>query len=260
MKAYDDSEESVTGYDFDKFEIRNTCTFVVAFKLKDSNENYIICKDSIFVYNYENTIDEVMSDFSVRKDYEDFPDIKDYIEDYPDVKDFLPEGENPGPIDWLLAYVKWIGACIKTFGNNFLGFFRWLKDCFPIVFKNLSIALYNMVCDLKTLFLYLFKPKTKSIKSMVEKKIPGFSKLVNVIKSKDKESLPYLKLFGVKFGFFPELIDSNTKSFMRSMSSFILYMIFGFCVVRLLGKLFGFAIGSGGDDDSGDGYDYIGHI
>ena len=258
MKAYDDSEESVTGYDFDEFEIRNTCTFVVAYKLKDSEDNYTVCAD--LVYDYEYIIDNVMGDFSVRKDYKDFPDIKDYIENFPDTEDFLPEGEDPGPIDWILAYFKCVIACIKTFGNNFIGFFRWLKDCFAVAFDNLAIALYNMVCDLKTLFLYLFKPKTKSIKSMVEKKIPGFSKLVNVIKSKGKESLPYLKLFGVKFGFFPELIDSNTKSFMRSMSSFILYMIFGFCVVRLLGKLFGFAIGSGGDDDSGDGYDYIGHL
>lgn len=258
MKAYDDSEESVTGYDFDKFEIRNTCTFVVAFKLKDSDDDYVVCAD--FVYDYEKTIDNVIGDYTVKRDYEDFPDIHDYIEDFPDVEDFLPEGEDPGVIDWILAYIKWIGACVKTLGNNFIGFFKWLKDCVPVAWKNLGIALYNLVCDLKSLLLYLFKPKTKSIKSMVEKKIPGFSKLVNVIKSKDKESLPYLKLFGVKFGFSPELIDSNTKSFMRSMSSFILYMIFGFCVVRLLGKLFGFAIGSGGDDDSGDGYDYIGHL
>lgn len=253
MKAYDDSEESVTGYDFDKFEIRNTCTFVVAFKLKDSNENYIICKDSIFVYNYENTIDEVMSDFSVRKDYEDFPDIKDYINDYPDVEDFYPEdGGVLGPIDWILAYVKWIGACLKTFGKNFLGFFRWLKDCTSVLWNNLSIFGYNLVCDLKSLLLYLFKPKTKSINTMVNKKIPGFINLKNSFNNTNKAKLPYFKLFGTKFGFDFSVIDSDTKSFLRTISSVLIYIVFAVGVLKLIGKVFGFNI-HGGSDDSDEG-------
>lgn len=251
MKAYDDSEESVTGYNFDKFEIRNTCTFIVAYKLKGSEENYIICKDSIFVYNYEKTIDEVMGDYTVKKEYEEFPDIHDYIEDFPDVKDFLPEGEDPGPIDWVLAYIKWIGACLKTFGKNFLGFFKWLKDCVPIVWKNLGIVLYNMVCDLKSLLIYLFKPKTKSINSMVNKKIPGFSKLKNSFNNTNKAKLPYLKLFGVKFGFDFSKIDSDTKSFMRTISSVLIYIVFAVGVLKLIGKVFGFNI-HGGSDDSDD--------
>ena len=248
MKAYDDSEESVTGYNFDKFEIRNTCTFVVAYKLKDSNENYIICKDSIFVYNYEKTIDNVIGDYTVKRDYEDFPDIHDYIEDFPDVEDFLPEGEDPGPIDWILAYIKWIGACVKTLGKNFIGFFKWLKDCIPVAWNNLGIALYNLVCDLKSLLLYLFKPKTKSINSMVNKKIPGFLKLKNSFKNTNKAKLPYLKLFGVKFGFDFSNIDSDTKSFMRTISSVLIYILFAVGVLKLIGKVFGFNIHDGSDD------------
>ena len=250
MKAYDDSEESVTGYDFDEFEIRNTCTFVLAFKIKDSDDDYVVCAD--FVYDYEKTIDNVIGDYTVKRDYEDFPDIHDYIEDFPDVEDFLPEGEDPGVIDWILAYIKWIGACVKTLGNNFIGFFKWLKDCVPVAWKNLGIALYNLVCDLKSLLLYLFKPKTKSINTMVNKKIPGFINLKNSFNNTNKAKLPYLKLFGTKFGFDFSVIDSDTKSFLRTISSAIMYIVFSLGVINLIGKVFGFKI-SGSSDDSDEG-------
>lgn len=250
MKAYDDSEESVIGYKFDEFEIRNTCTFVLAFKKNGIEEDYTVC--SCLVYNYEYIIDNVMGDYSVKKDYEDFPDINDYIENFPSVEDFLPDGEDPGPIDWILAYIKWIGACIKTFGNNFIGFFKWLKDCVPVAWKNLGIALYNLVCDLKSLLLYLFKPKTKSINTMVNKKIPGFINLKNSFNNTNKAKLPYLKLFGTKFGFDFSVIDSDTKSFLRTISSAIIYIVFSLGVINLIGKVFGFKI-SGSSDDSDEG-------
>lgn len=248
MKAYDDSEESVTGYNFDEFEIRNTCTFVLAYKLKGSDNNYIVY--SHLIYNYKPIINDVMDPFTIKKEYEDFPDIKDYIEDFPDVEDFLPEGEDPGPIDWILAYVKWIGACLKTFGKNFIGLFRWLKDCVPIVWKNLGIVLYNMVCDLKSLLIYLFKPKIKSIKKFADKRVPGFTKLLSTFKYLNSSDLPYVKLFGVKFGFDFTWMDSNLKSTMRSISSAIFYMIFAYGLMNMLGKMFGFkAFGGGSDDD-----------
>lgn len=251
MKAYDDSEESVTGYNFDEFEIRNTCTFVLAYKLKGSDNNYIVCAH--LIYNYKPIINDVMDPFTVKKEYEDFPDIKDYINDYPDVEDFYPEdGGVLGPIDWILAYVKWIGACLKTFGKNFVGFFRWLKDCVPVIWKNLGIALYNLVCDLKSLLLYLFKPKTKSISSMVNKKIPGFSKLKNSFNNTSKAKLPYLKFFGAKFSVDFSQIDSDTKSFMRTISSVLIYILFAVGVLKLIGKVFGFNI-HGGSDDSDEG-------
>ena len=160
----------------------------------------------------------------------------------------MPEGEDPGPIDWILAYIKWIGACVKTLGKNFIGFFKWLKDCIPVAWNNLGIALYNLVCDLKSLLLYLFKPKTKSINSMVNKKIPGFLKLKNSFKNTNKAKLPYLKLFGVKFGFDFSNIDSDTKSFMRTISSVLIYILFAVGVLKLIGKVFGFNIHDGSDD------------
>lgn len=252
LKAYDDSDESVRGYKFEAFEIRNTTTFVVGYRLKDSGNSYTVCMDSIFVYNYEKTIDEVMSDYTVKKDYLDFPDINDYIEDLPDVEDFLPEGEEPGVIDWILAYVKWIGACLKTFGKNFIGFFKWLKDCVPIVWENLGIALYNMVCDLKSLALYLFKPKTKSINILVNSKIPGFTAIRNSFNNTDKANLPYIKLFGTKFGFDFSVIDSKTKTFLYNLSTILIYIFFATGIIKLIGKVFGFNIHSSSDDDNSD--------
>ena len=247
MEGYDDSLESVDGYDFDKFESRENLNFAIAYREKGSAGDWIVCKS--YQYNYGDLIENVMGSFTVRKDYVEFPDLNDYIEDFPSIEDFMPEDTGLFEWDdWVLAFIKWIGSCVYTLGKNFLGFFSWLGDCIPVLWENLTIALYNLVCDLKEIALYFVNPKTKSIYAMTCERIPSFNLLVDSFKNTSGADLPSFTLFGSKFSLnFSEY--SIDFSFIRGMSTILFYILFGLFVFKLIFKIFGFGGSGGGDED-----------
>ena len=245
MKGYDDSLESVDGYKFDKFESRENLNFAIAYRENVSSGDWIVCKS--YQYNYGDLIENVMGDFTVKKDYVDFPDLNDYIEDFPSIEDFMPEDTGLFEWDdWVLAFIKWIGSCVYTLGKNFLGFFSWLGDCIPVLWENLMIALYNLVCDLKELALYFVNPKTKSIYAMTCERIPSFSLLVDSFKNNNSSTLPSFTFFGTKFSLNFSDYDIDF-SFIRNISTILFYLLFGYFVFKLIFKIFGF--GSGGGDE-----------
>ena len=242
MKGYDDSLESVDGYDFDEFEKRESLYFAIAYREKGSSGDWIVCK--YYLYNYHDLIENVMDDFTAKKDYVDFPDLSDYVEGFPSIDDFLPDDDDPGPIDWILAFIKWIGNCVYIGFKNFLGFFSWLGDCIPILWENLTIALYNLVCDLKELALYFFKPKTKSIYAIACERIPALTSLFNFINNPSSSDTPSLTFFGTNISVdFPSYFD---VSYARSILSLLYVAVFAASVFKLLMKVFSF--NSGGDD------------
>lgn len=250
MKGFDDSLESVSGYNFTEFERREDINFAIAYREHGRSGDWIVCKS--YHYNYGDLIDNVMGVFTVKKDYVDFPPIDDYIESMPDFDDYLAEigGDDPGIIDYVKAGFKYIGGCIGVFCHNFVGFFKWLWDCIPILWENLTIALYNLVCDIKELAIYLFKPKIKSIYQMATERIPSFNLFINSFGKNSVADLPSFTLFGTKFSLNLADYDINF-SFFRSISTVIFYVLFGYFIFKLLFKIFGFGSSgdSGGDDD-----------
>ena len=247
MKGYDDSLESVDGYDFEEFESRENLNFAIAYRENGSSGDWIVCKS--YQYNYGDLIENVMGSFTVKKDYVDFPDMSDYIEDYESWDDVAADcADENGEYNIIEVGFKWIGRNVMHFAHNFVGFFQWLFDCVPILWENLTIALYNLVCDLKELALYFVNPKTKSIYAMTCERIPSFSLLVDSFKNTSGADLPSFKIFGCKFS-----LDFNDYSidfsFIRSMSTILFYILFGYLVFKLIFKIFGFGGSGGGDED-----------
>lgn len=247
MKGYDDSLESVDGYKFDKFESRENLNFAIAYRENGSAGDWIVCKS--YQYNYGDLIENVMGSFTVKKDYVDFPDMSDYIEDFESWDDVAADcADEYGEYNIIEVGFKWIGRNVMHFAHNFVGFFQWLFDCVPILWENLTIALYNLVCDLKELALYFVNPKTKSIYAMTCERIPSFSLLVDSFKNTSGADLPSFKIFGSKFS-----LDFNDYSidfsFIRSMSTILFYILFGYLVFKLIFKIFGFGGSGGGDED-----------
>ena len=247
MKGYDDSLESVDGYDFEEFESRENLNFAIAYRENGSSGDWIVCKS--YQYNYGDLIENVMGSFTVKKDYVDFPDMSDYIEDFESWDDVAADcADEDGEYNIIEVGFKWIGRNVMHFAHNFVGFFQWLFDCVPILWENLTIALYNLVCDLKELALYFVNPKTKSIYAMTCERIPSFSLLVDSFKNTSGADLPSFKIFGCKFS-----LDFNDYSidfsFIRSMSTILFYILFGYLVFKLIFKIFGFGGSGGGDED-----------
>lgn len=245
MKGFDDSLESVDGYNFAEFESRENLNFAIAYREHGSSGDWIVCKS--YQYNYGDLINNVMGSFTVKKDYVDFPSIDDYIEQMPDFDDFLSEigGDDPSIFDYIKAGFKYIGNCIGVLCHNFVGFFKWLWDCIPILWENLTIALYNLVCDLKSLALYLFNPKTKSIYAMACERIPSLMVLSNSIQNPNSVSVPSLTFFGFKLSL--NFSDYFDVSYAKSIFSLLYVLIFAFGVFKLLMRVFSFD--SGGDDN-----------
>ena len=243
MKGYDDSLESVDGYDFEEFESRENLNFAIAYRENGSSGDWIVCKS--YQYNYGDLIENVMGSFTVKKDYVDFPDMSDYIEDFESWDDVAADcADEDGEYNIIEVGFKWIGRNVMHFAHNFVGFFRWLFDCVPILWENLTIALYNLVCDLKELFLYLFKPKSKSIYAMACERIPALTSLFNFINNPSSSDTPSLTFFGTNISVdFPSYFD---VSYARSILSLLYVAVFAASVFKLLMKVFSF--NSGGDD------------
>ena len=246
MKGYDDSLESVDGYDFEEFESRENLNFAIAYRENGSSGDWIVCKS--YQYNYGDLIENVMGSFTVKKDYVDFPDMSDYIEDYESWDDVAADcADENGEYNIIEVGFKWIGRNVMHFAHNFVGFFQWLFDCVPILWENLTIALYNLVCDLKELALYFVNPKTKSIYAMTCERIPSFSLLVDSFKNNNSSTLPSFTFFGTKFSLNFSDYDIDF-SFIRNISTILFYLLFGCFVFKLIFKIFGFGSG-GGDED-----------
>ena len=246
MKGYDDSLESVDGYKFDKFESRENLNFAIAYRENGSAGDWIVCKS--YQYNYGDLIENVMGSFTVKKDYVDFPDMSDYIEDFESWDDVAADcADEYGEYNIIEVGFKWIGRNVMHFAHNFVGFFQWLFDCVPILWENLTIALYNLVCDLKELALYFVNPKTKSIYAMTCERIPSFSLLVDSFKNNNSSTLPSFTFFGTKFSLNFSDYDIDF-SFIRNISTILFYLLFGCFVFKLIFKIFGFGSG-GGDED-----------
>ena len=255
MKGYDDSLESVDGYNFTEFDSRENLNFVIAYRVKDSPGDWIVCKS--YQYNYGNLIENAMGSFTVKKDYVDFPDMSDYIYDFPSFSDYLSEvgGDNPGILDYMVAGFHWVGDCVVILGDNIVGFFKWLFDCIPVIWDNLTIALYNLVCDLKSLFLYLFNPKSKSIMSMAEERLPGFSQFINAIQSNSTASLPEFTFFGTKFTLDLSQYDLPWH-YLKSFSQILIMIMFAVGTYNLVAHVFGFVKLSGIFDSPADSDDF----
>ena len=243
MKGYDDSLESVDGYDFEEFESRENLNFAIAYRENGSSGDWIVCKS--YQYNYGDLIENVMGDFTVKKDYVDFPDISDYVEDFESWDDVAADcADEDGEYNIIEVGLKWIGRNVLHLCHNFVGLFKWLFDCVPILWENLTIALYNLVCDLKELFLYLFKPKSKSIYAMACERIPALTSLFNFINNPSSSDTPSLTFFGTNISVdFPSYFD---VSYARSILSLLYVAVFAASVFKLLMKVFSF--NSGGDD------------
>ena len=247
MQGYDDSLESVDGYDFDEFESRENLNFAIAYRENGSSGDWIVCKS--YQYNYGDLIENVMGSFTVKKDYVDFPDMDDYLEDYESWEDVALDetGGEGGFYNNVVVLFKWVGRNLMHFGHNFVGFFKWLIDCIPVLWENLTIALYNLVCDLKELALYFVNPKTKSIYAMTCERIPSFSLLVDSFKNNNSSDLPSFTFFGTKFSLNFSDYDIDF-SFIRNILTILFYLLFGYFVFKLIFKIFGFGSG-GGDED-----------
>ena len=245
MNGYDGSIESVNGYEFDKFESRENIIFAIAYRESKSSLDWIVCKS--YKYNYRDLIENVMGGFSVKKDYVDFPSLSDYVEGFPSIEDFLPDDEDPGILDWILAFIKWIANCVYIGFKNFIGLFQWLFDCIPILWENLTIALYNLVCDLKELALYFVYPKTESIYAMANERCPAFKQLYSAVsQDASSSSLPSFIFFGTKFSL--NLNDYGIDfSYVKSISQVIIWIFYFWCIWCIIRKVIGLAPSDGDD-------------
>ncbi len=245
MQGYDDSLESVDGYEFEKFESRENLSFAIVYREKGSSGDWKVCKS--YKYNYRDLIENVMGGFSVKKDYVDFPSLSDYVEGFPSIEDFLPDDEDPGILDWILAFIKWIANCVYIGFKNFIGLFQWLFDCIPILWENLTIALYNLVCDLKELALYFVYPKTESIYAMANERCPAFKQLYSAVsQDASSSSLPSFIFFGTKFSL--NLNDYGIDfSYVKSISQVIIWIFYFWCIWCIIRKVIGLAPSDGGD-------------
>lgn len=232
MKAYDDCLEAVHGYEFEAFEAKINIMYALAYREKGTSGDWIVLKYKL--YDYTDIIDNVMGEFTVKKDYEDFPDINDYTEDFESWDDVAADcADENGEYNVIEVAVKWIGRNLLHFAHNFVGFFNWLFDCVPVLWDNLTIALYNLVCDLKALFVYLFNPKTKAIYELAIDRIPGLQDLQNAVSNNSTQELPSFTLFGTKFCL--NLADYDIDfSYVRSISTVLVYIMFLFAVWGLI--------------------------
>ncbi len=125
--------------------------------------------------------------FSKKKDYIPMPSLDDYFNDFPDFPELeefpdMPTWDSEHPLDSIWNLIKWVGQCIITPFKNLWLILKWLvstliycitetarylRDCLWTIIQNIGIALYNLVCDLKSIFKFLFVPNSAILSSYV---------------------------------------------------------------------------------------------
>lgn len=184
--------------------------------------------------------------FSDKKDYLDLPDIHDYITDFPE----FPEWDSEHPLDSIWAIVKWCGQCIIVVGKNLWGLMRWFKDTFVTLIKNLGIALYNLVVDIRRLLAYLFVPKSTNVESIVKKKFPSFDKVIKAFNDvKNGKYAPIsFTLLGNDVTFDLLSISSQLRNGLYTASTIVIRVVELFAVIKCVFKAFG-VNPSGGEEE-----------
>lgn len=190
--------------------------------------------------------------FKEKKDYYDLnlPNLDDYLEDFPDP----PEWDSEHPLDSIWSLVKWVGQCILVIGHNLKGIFHWVWDCiteiFTTAFKNLGVALYNLVYDIRRLLSWFFIPKSKNIESIVKKKFPSFDKVIKAFNDvKNGKYAPIsFTLLGNDVMFDLLSISSQLRNGLYTASTIVIRVVELFAVIKCVFKAFG-VNPSGGEEE-----------
>lgn len=232
--------------------------FLIAAKGKGDEALY---KDRFCAASYEyslvDTVDSHKNEpFSEKKDYEKFPSLSDYIDtDFPDIRDYVNFDmfhDLDGIADFLKAVVeflwnaftgffRWLWAALKFIFFNFLGIFEWLGKCLWTIVKNIGIALYNLVVDLKKLVTYLFIPNSKDLNVAIESKFPAYAKLRKAFqqgKQSSSNSVTFT-LFGKDFDFNMNSAPNELKSALFNASTIAMYAICIYATIKALFRCFG---------------------
>ena len=197
-----------------------------------------------------------MLEVDEKKDYENFPSLSDYIDtDFPDIRDYVNFDmfqDLDGISDFLKAVVeflwnaftgffRWLWAALKFVFFNFLGIFEWLGKCLWTIVKNIGIALYNLVVDLKKLVTYLFVPNSKDLNVAIESKFPAYAKLRKAFqqgKQSSSNSVTFT-LFGKDFDFNMNSAPNELKSALFNASTIAMYAICIYATIKALFRCFG---------------------
>lgn len=232
--------------------------FLIAAKGKGDEALY---KDRFCAASYEyslvDTVDSHKKEpFDEKKDYENFPSLSDYIDtDFPDIRDYVNFDmfqDLDGISDFLKAVVeflwnaftgffRWLWAALKFIFFNFLGIFEWLGKCLWTIVKNIGIALYNLVVDLKKLVTYLFVPNSKDLNVAIESKFPAYAKLRKAFqqgKQSSSNSVTFT-LFGKDFDFNMNSAPNELKSALFNASTIAMYAICIYATIKALFRCFG---------------------
>lgn len=232
--------------------------FLIAAKGKGDEALY---KDRFCAASYEysllDTVDSHKKEpFDEKKDYENFPSLSDYIDtDFPDIRDYVNFDmfhDLDGIADFVKAVVeflwnaftgffRWLWAALKFVFFNFLGIFEWLGKCLWTIVKNIGIALYNLVVDLKKLVTYLFVPNSKDLNVAIESKFPAYAKLRKAFqqgKQSSSNSVTFT-LFGKNFDFNMNSAPNELKSALFNASTIAMYAICIYATIKALFRCFG---------------------
>lgn len=232
--------------------------FLIAAKGKGDEALY---KDRFCAASYEyslvDTVDSHKKEpFSEKKDYEEFPSLSDYIDtDFPDIRDYVNFDmfhDLDGIADFVKAVVeflwnaftgffRWLWAALKFVFFNFLGIFEWLGKCLWTIVKNIGIALYNLVVDLKKFVTYLFVPNSKDLNVAIESKFPAYAKLRKAFqqgKQSSSNSVTFT-LFGKDFDFNMNSAPNELKSALFNASTIAMYAICIYATIKALFRCFG---------------------
>lgn len=210
-----------------------------------------------YEYSLVDTVDSHKKEpFSEKKDYEEFPSLSDYIDtDFPDIRDYVNFDmfhDLDGIADFVKAVVeflwnaftgffRWLWAALKFVFFNFLGIFEWLGKCLWTIVKNIGIALYNLVVDLKKLVTYLFVPNSKDLNVAIESKFPAYAKLRKAFqqgKQSSSNSVTFT-LFGKDFDFNMNSAPNELKSALFNASTIAMYAICIYATIKALFRCFG---------------------
>lgn len=193
-------------FDFNVHDFRDSCSDKKSFSEKIIVSLYASGNgefdEQFFLIDLEELFDNLAENgdslFSKKQDYEKFPDISDYIDtDFPDIRDYVnfdmfDNAETIG--DYVVAifqflwscltgFFRWLWAALRFIFFNFIGLIKWLGACLWTIVKNLGIALYNLVVDIRRLLIYLFKPSSDFFKSEFNSLKSTFNEKFSVITS-----------------------------------------------------------------------------
>ena len=107
--------------------------------------------------------------------------------------------------------------------------------------KNIGIALYNLVVDLKKLVTYLFVPNSKDLNVAIESKFPAYAKLRKAFqqgKQSSSNSVTFT-LFGKDFDFNMNSAPNALKSALFNASTIAMYAICIYATIKALFRCFG---------------------